>query len=284
MFGYVAINQEMLNEEQRSAYRSYYCGVCRALRERYGIAARLLLNYDLAFLAILLTALYKDDDSGMLSTQRCLLHPRHTLPRLDNEYVDYAADMTLLLAYRTFCDHWQDDKNQLARVEAALMRKTVKKIEQQYPRQASAIDIYICAQNTAEQCKESNPETVANLTGRMLSEIFVYKQDEWQDRLRKFGFHLGKFIYLMDAYEDIDKDIKKGRFNPLIPIRQQVDFEQRCADMLNVVMADCAAEFERLPILLHADLLRNILYVGVWSRYEIIHRHRTKRAQQAPHS
>ena len=84
------------------------------------------------------------------------------------------------------------------------------------------------------------------------------------------GFFLGKFIYLMDAYEDLPEDLKKGRYNPLRRIYREPDYEERIKQILCMMIAESTAEFERLPCLVDVDILRNILYDGVWSRYNKI--------------
>lgn len=280
MFGYISIQKNSLSEADWQSYRSYYCGLCRALRQRFGTMYRLLLSYDLAFLALLLTALHEDDDSHMCGTQRCPLHPFSKTPCLSNAYIDYAADMTVLLAYHKCRDQWLDEKSLLSRAEAHLLHKSVLQLSQHYPRQAGAIEVYMREQQLAEQRNEEDLDTVANLTGQMLGELCAM-QPIWREQLQEFGFRLGRFIYIMDAYEDIDKDIRHQNYNPLRKLRQQEDFEQRCAELLNGLMADCAEVFERLPVVLHSSLLRNIIYAGVWGRYEVIHRHRTQNKGQS---
>lgn len=83
---------------------------------------------------------------------------------------------------------------------------------------------------------------------------------------------MGKFIYLMDAYEDLEKDKKRQAYNPFAGMvcEQEGDFETFVKLLLTSMMSECAKSFERLPILLHADILRNVLYSGVWSKYEYI--------------
>ena len=90
---------------------------------------------------------------------------------------------------------------------------------------------------------------------------------------------MGKFIYLMDAYEDVDKDEKKNAYNPLRNLKKdnQKDFETLTRLMMTSMMSECAKSFERLPIILHADILRNILYSGVWTKYEYIQLKKRKR-------
>lgn len=84
------------------------------------------------------------------------------------------------------------------------------------------------------------------------------------------GIFLGKFIYLMDAYEDIDDDIANACYNPFMQFREREDFDDYCKQILTMMIAECSREFEKLPILTHAEILRNILYSGVWCRFEAI--------------
>lgn len=95
-----------------------------------------------------------------------------------------------------------------------------------------------------------------------MAELFVYKRDMWEERLRKIGFYLGKFIYLMDAYEDLEEDLKKDCYNPLRKLSQREDYEEEIKRILCMMIAECCAEFEKLPCLLDVDILRNILYDG----------------------
>ena len=78
------------------------------------------------------------------------------------------------------------------------------------------------------------------------------------------------FIYLMDAYEDIDDDIANACYNPFMQFREREDFDDYCKQILTMMIAECSREFEKLPILTHAEILRNILYSGVWCRFEAI--------------
>ena len=81
------------------------------------------------------------------------------------------------------------------------------------------------------------------------------------------GFFLGKFIYIMDAFDDVEKDIKHNNFNPIKERAGSADFNEYCKQILNIVAAESAKYFERLPIIQNIDILRNIMYAGIWSRY-----------------
>ena len=133
-----------------------------------------------------------------------------------------------------------------------------------------------------EKQEEKNIDIVAGITGDMLGELLAWKEDEWYQELKTLGYYMGKFIYMMDAYEDVEKDEKKNNYNPLRHLKKEneKDFETLCRLMMTSMMAECAKSFERLPILQHADILRNILYSGVWTKYEYLQLKKKKRTQK----
>ena len=271
MFGYINVNREKLSPADRSMYQSYYCGLCRVLKERFGRKGQILLNYDMAFLIVLLTGLYELEDTRQEFI--CALHPSKKQTARTNAATDYAAAMNILLSARNFEDDWNDNRSYTKKALAQLLRKDYERVRELYPRQEMAITKYLRRLERAEKCREQNVDAVAGLTGEMLGEIFAWKEDDiWVDELRCLGFYMGKFIYLMDAYADIDKDTKNHCYNVLSLMQQKTeqDFETFSRLMLTSMMAECAKSFERLPILLHAEICRNILYSGVWTKYEYL--------------
>ena len=82
------------------------------------------------------------------------------------------------------------------------------------------------------------------------------------------GFYLGKFIYILDAYDDLEKDRAQGSYNPLLKMADEEGYEERCRQMLTMILAECSNCFEMLPCVENIDILRNILYVGVWNKFE----------------
>ena len=288
MFGYINVNGKELSEENKQIYQSYYCGLCRKLREFCGAKGQVLLNYDMTFLVVLLTGLYEPQTESTSFT--CLIHPMKKRLARSNEIQDYAAQMNVLLAYYNLVDDWKDDKSYTKKTVAAMLEKDYQKGSFYMLEaisgisflnlimlviiacQGEAIENYIAKLSEYEENKETNIDLVAGLTGEMLGEIFAWKQDEWYDELKTLGFYMGKFIYLMDAYEDLKQDEKKDAYNPLrfLDTDDEQEFEILCRLMMTSMISECAKSFERLPILLHADILRNILYSGVWSKYEYI--------------
>ncbi|MBE5784806.1 MAG: hypothetical protein E7330_03315 [Clostridiales bacterium] len=275
MFGYVIANKEALTEPQLTRYRAYYCGVCHALRSRFGEAARFTLTYDTAFLAMLLSSLYEPDTKE--SRSRCLPHPKTPQLWLENEFTVYAADMNIALAYHNLLDDWQDDKNLPAKAGAALLKTRYDSVAARYPRQCGAIEAMLRALAEAETLSPVPADGAANAFGSLMGELFVYyEEDHWANTLRLMGGALGRFIYMADAYLDLAADEKKRRPNPLFPMKERGDFEETVKTLLTMHMGECALAFEKLPLIDDADILRNILYSGIWTRYHL-HRQRKER-------
>jgi hypothetical protein len=122
---------------------------------------------------------------------------------------------------------------------------------------------------------------MSGMFGKVISNILIYKDDEWSEILSRLGFYLGKFVYLMDAYEDVEDDIRKGMYNPLKKLYDSPDFDEECRTILTMMMSECCKEFEKLPILENVEILRNILYSGVWRRYEEVKGKRSKAKAKA---
>jgi hypothetical protein len=116
----------------------------------------------------------------------------------------------------------------------------------------------------------------------MLGEICVWKEDIWARDLRELGFYLGKFIYLMDAYDDLEKDKKSGNFNILLPLLASGpdSFEETVKALLLDMAACCCRAFERLPIVKDVDILRNVLYSGIWVRYNQVRKNRSSAKEE----
>lgn len=272
MFGYVIPNFQSLDETQKKRFRAVYCGFCQTLRQRHGLIGSATLSYDMTFLALLLTSLY--ETSERQGSERCLLHPLKTHAYMTSEPFEYVADMNIALAYHKCMDNWLDDRLVLSRTEAALLHRAYQNICKTYPQKCEAIVKWLDEIHEIESSGKEIIDAPVNSTGRMLGELFCWRDDFWSDSLRKIGDGLGRFIYFMDAYDDLPKDVKHGSFNPLKSYRDQSDFETMCKDSLLMMVADCTQEFENLPIIQDADLLRNVLYSGIWSKYVQIQKKR----------
>ena len=268
MFGYVVVNLDQLNEEQKEIYRSYYCGLCRSLKEQFGNLGRLTLNYDMTFMVLLLADLY--DPDTLVHEARCMVHPKKKRKMAENEAIDYGAAMNLMLAYYNLMDDWEDDGSHRALMAAKQLKKYIPALEERYPRQAKAIKESLKALQTIEVRNQKDLDGAANAFGQMLGQVFAWRNDRWREDCIRLGDALGHFVYWMDALEDLPKDLKKGNYNPFIHYRDDTDFEKRVEELLKGALGECALVLERLPLVEHLDILRNILYSGIWSKYEQI--------------
>lgn len=265
MFGYVTVCEPELKMKDFRKYRSYYCGLCKVLKEKYGNVGQMTLTYDMTFLVILLNSLYeKELQEG---SSRCKTHPVKKQQMRWNEITEYGADMNLLLSYYHLLDDWQDERKPGSLAGVHILGRRVKKTAEKYPGQCRAIQRELKALRKYEDADSQDLDAVSGCFGRLMEVLFLYRRDMWEKDLRRLGFFLGKFIYIMDAYEDLEKDKKEGSYNPLRSLCEKPDYEERCASMLCMMMAESSAAFEKLPCLQDADILRNILYAGVWNRY-----------------
>ena len=264
MFGFVTANYQELTKEQQHRYGAIYCGICKAIRQQSGNGARLGLSYDMAFLSCLLMSLYEPEEK--VHRNVCLMHPVKRRDWVENEFTRYAADMNVALAYYNFLDDWQDDRKTSARIMAGLLEKCLPAIEGAYPRQCGAIRRCIAELSALEKAGCANPDEPASCFGKLLGELFVYREDLWADTLRQMGESLGRFIYLLDGVLDYDRDEKKGKYNPFLAMGTGKD-PARWEEYLVLTMGRCTAYFEKLPLVQDKGLLDNILYSGVWVSY-----------------
>lgn len=224
---------------------------------------------------------------------------------LSSSYTDYVADMNVVLAYFKARDDWHDDKNIIKLAFSSILKRKCKSFSKKnsradsrigsvsstasnfgsesisgtefdfcdksesilYKEKVELISRYLDELQQYEETGETNIDLVAGSFGKIMSVLFTPKDDQWAPILSRMGFFLGKFIYILDAYKDLEKDLKKGSYNPFKNICKDEDFDDRIKQMLTMMMAACSKEFEFLPILDNANILRNILYAGVWTKY-----------------
>ena len=274
MFGYVTASMGELTKQQQRRYSAVYCGICRRIRAQSGQLARLGLSYDMAFLAVLLMSLYEPSEQN--GNNRCLIHPITRRDWIDNEFVRYAADMNVALAYYNCLDDWQDDGKRGAKWLAEVYEKHLPDIETRWPRQCRAIRDSLENLSALEKANCPNPDEPAGAFGALMGELLAVREDLWSSTLRKMGNALGRFIYLLDAELDYDKDRHQGKYNPFLAKGEDKDWA-KWEDYLVLTMGRCTAEFEKLPLVQDKPLLDNILYSGVWVNY------RRKRKEEERH-
>lgn len=278
MFGYVIINRESLADEAARRYESAYCGLCRTLGASYGPVGRMTLSYDMTFLSLLLASLYEPTETSGI--KRCPPHPLQPRPCVQSAATAYAADMNIALFYHKCLDDWKDERKPARRLTAALLSGAYKRVKLRYPEKCRVIEESLAAISALEHSPVASVDALANETGRFLAEVYAYKADAFEPFLRAIGAALGRFIYLMDAYEDLPGDLAGKRFNPLSKFAGQEGYETLCHDALTMMIGECTDVFEKLPLAQDMDILRNILYSGVWTKYALLQK---KKETATPH-
>jgi hypothetical protein len=260
MFGYIAANLDALTKEEKSRYAKFYCGLCHQLGTQYGGVGSATLSYDMTFLSLLLSSLYDPDEN--CGGRHCVRHPVRMQPYVVTPATAYAAQMNILLTYYKCLDDWNDDHNPIAKKRSEQLKKHLPGIVEANPHRCAAIAACLQRLGEMEKSGELNPDLPANCFGELMGTLFVWRQDGYSPTLWKMGASLGRFVYLLDAVNDLKADVKNQRYNPLVA-QLDTDF----TPMLTLMMAECTAEFEKLPILRDLHILQNHLYSGVWQKY-----------------
>ena len=260
MFGYVTVNHKILTKEDTARYQSLYCGLCKRLGDLHGGAGRMTLAYDMVFLSMLLSSLYREEESGDI--QRCPVHPLRKHEYIYSAATDYSADLSLILAYYKCIDDWNDDHSAISLKKSKVLQKGSDVAAARWPRQHTAIANGLARLEEMERVNEMNPDLPANCFGAIIGELFVREDDEYSAALRRMGSALGRFVYMMDAANDLREDIKKERYNPLISLTD-TDF----APILSLLIGECMEEFDAFPLDRDVSIMQNILYSGIWMKY-----------------
>ena len=257
MFGYVRPALDRLDEGQRDAYQSAYCGLCHALGRRHGLLARFTLQYDFTFLAILLIAGERPDRS---LCRRCPAHPlRRPRTCLSGARLDAAADQSMILTYYKLCDD-VDDRGAVTglpyRFVRWLFRRSYRRAAAAQPEFDAQVREGLGRLRRLEEERSPELDRAADAFACILaSASAAYPEGSPARRaLGELLYHLGRWIYLMDAWDDLEEDIKHGRYNPL-----NARFQGRAAEEKEYLAAT-AVHSVRL-----AGAAANLMDLGGWS-------------------
>lgn len=260
MFGYVTICREHLSEEGYNTFRAYYCGLCREIGRSCSQSARLGLSYDITFLAIVLSSL---SDGGETNTRRCFMKTgkKHLCVEGDRA-VSYAADMGVLLSYLKLLDDWSDDRSIKALCGMQLFRGAVKKVKNRYPKIYDQIRDCLNKLSVLEKEKCGSVDETADCFAKILEVLFTpdFISDEGQRRaLAWLGYNIGRWIYIIDAYNDLEKDIKQGSYNPFIYGSEKSNISEG----LTFTLENAASAYNLLEIKRNSEVIENILYTAL---------------------
>ncbi len=282
MFGYIVPEKPEMKIKEYELFRAYYCGVCRSIGQRHGQLPRMSLNYDSAFLAVLLSAVGNEQVKAL--RKRCVAHPvekRHIV--FDSSIVDYASDINILLAYYNLEDKKRDDGSFVPKAALLLLSRTFKKLRKQYAKKCSVMEERLKDLILLEKAECASMDKAAEPFAKLMEEVTAYDalctDEKHEKALRWIGYNMGKWIYLLDAYDDLEKDISSGSYNPLIyqykysqqdigkfkqDIRDRVEFN------LTYSLNEISRAFELLDPKINKGILENIIYMGMRRKTENI--------------
>lgn len=269
MFGYVLPLSDRLSEQAKAQYRAVYCGLCDCLRRRYGFRARFLVNYDMTFLYLLLRR-----EESACGRCFCPLRPfcKKRCVRADAE-LEYAADLSVLLSYRKLCDARRDGR--LATRLAAscgmlLYRRAFRRASALHPALDRLFAEQLDALAALEEAQCASLDRPADTFAVLLKACAGEVADPKRRRiLEQLLYHVGRYLYLTDALEDLPKDIRSGSYNPLCRRFEPENAALRPEDkkqLLSTVDASISMAASALELLEPQpgdELLRNIIYYGL---------------------
>ena len=269
MFGYVLPRKDKLSERALNQYRAAYCGLCRSLKKRYGFHARFLVNYDMTFLYFLL-----QNDGQEASKCFCparVFCKKNCLP--NDPVMAYAADLTVLLSYWKLRDAEQDGKffKKLgAKSIKLLFLRAYHKAAKRLPEADAIFSEQLAKLQKLEQEQCASIDKSADAFATMLHGCASCVEDEKERRKIEFLlYHVGRFLYLADALEDLQKDVKADAYNPLRYRYALTDGKLTKEDQEEFLLsvdssvAMAASALELLDGSVDRELLQNIIYYGL---------------------
>ena len=277
MFGYIRLQKPESKIREYEYYRATYCGLCRSLGKCTGQCSRLMLSYDMAFMVLVRLTL-----AGIRPTVRrgrCLVHPLRRRPMVkpakgseEDRIFSLCACATVLLSYHKLRDDITDEHGGL-RLRAAVLRPLISPLRRRASKQYADLEALICDRLEAlslwERGNEASVDRPAEIFGELLAGVLSYGLDGPQKRIAlQIGMHVGKWVYLADAVDDYEEDVRRGRYNPLIRVYGE-NFDQEARQALLTAMIAELCEAERgFDLLNYPDtnmegVVKNIIYIGM---------------------
>lgn len=281
MFGFVLPEKPEMKVKEFEQFRAVYCGVCKSIARRYGTVPRFVLNYDLTFLAILLSTV--KGEMPDMKKERCIAHPmsKRVIAGQSNA-IDYAADMNILLAYHKLRDDWNDERKLKAIPAMAGLLSAYKKIKKLYPEKEKVIRQRLDELSKIESLNTTGIDVAAEPFAKLMEDLFLCDNlainDKDEKILKWIGYNLGKWIYILDAYSDIEEDYASKSYNTFVSrfgrncsaeeiknkVKKEVEF------VLVYILSQISNSYELLSKGRFSPILENVIYLGMLRKTENI--------------
>lgn len=280
MFGYIKPAKAELKVKEWEAYQGIYCGLCKQLAQRYGWFARMTLNYDFVFLAVLDMALREQPIH--FCRQRCVIHPlkKRTCCRT-NESLELCCDVAMLLTCHKLEDDLHDEgffKRLMVRLILPFARRDYKKAAAFRPELAQKLREQMQRQQQLEENHCASVDQAAEPTACLMGQVLAsLSEDPMRMRvLERLGYLLGRWVYLIDALDDWDEDVARGRYNPFAERAALEGITDRSAmyadarGTLYLTIAEMRKTYDLLGVRSLDTVLENVLDLGLRSTVDRI--------------
>lgn len=286
MFGYVTPCMMELKMKDYEKFKAYYCGLCKSIKKHSGNLPRMVLNYDMTFLAVLADSFESKDSS--FSKELCLRHPlKKRLVLDDNPCLEYAAFCNTALAYYKLLDNIQDDNSIKSKVYSRFLKRYVNKFSEALTphlvfMEKKLHELYSMEADFKGRQLDELSHPFAELTGFILSSV----NENEKNNLYTLGYNLGKWIYIIDAFDDLEEDMKKGKFNAINASCNTnnlsfFEFSSSIKDRMDFILTNCGRQcFEilnKLELKKNYDLLYNILQFGLLEKMDKVFNKKEKK-------
>ncbi|AOR24183.1 DUF5685 family protein [Clostridium taeniosporum] len=286
MFGYVTPLKNELKVKDFNLFRAYYCGLCHEIKKNFGNIPRITLNYDMTFLAILFDSL--DDIDIKINEVRCFFHPIYKRNILFNDSsLSYASFINTSLTYYKLIDDAQDDLSVISKLKALFLLQ----YKRRFPKSINSINLkiknnlyklYSLERNKNFHSIDEICDPFASLVGYIFKDYpYTIKNDSFELRgvLYRLGYFLGKWIYLIDALDDLNEDMKKNKFNPInfLYNKNNINYDEflklikpKMEFLILSCACSCKDNLSKLTLYKNEELLKNILELGLTHKYNLI--------------
>lgn len=274
MFGYVRPLRAALSEEDQQRYQAAYCGLCHSMKKRYGRVANLFLNYDFAFLAMVLGGVTEAADE--IRPQRCPVYPTRVRDTWQmNAALELAAGESVILAYWKLKDGIADRgffRSIPQRIACVALRRAYGKARRDCPAFTQTVQHALADLRELEEAQCQSPDRAADTFAQILRAAAGEEKRPGDYALGQLLYHVGRWIYIIDAWDDLEEDRKQGSYNPLLARYGDKPEEQQQAvrETLYASLATAGDAMVWLSFGAWGTVIENIVTLGLPSVQEAV--------------